>query len=197
MNLQETIEECIRWYPGIFPSRTYVLDHLFCVIENGYEWSDELVDVFAEHEKAERTVDNAVWAGEWERFAEVVGEKILSEPSMQDIFEKTKKDFKRKELESRKIHKEYKERASKDYPEDKFVTWYPICEYSGLVNFPDNIKSDWADGIRETAEKILATTEEEWKTSRMSVANHSWDEMLSHADYALIRLEELDEKSMG
>ena len=39
----------------------------------------------------------------------------------------------------------------------KYNIWYPACEqYSYLVNFPDDIQSDWLDAIVETANLILS-----------------------------------------
>lgn len=39
------VEDCIAKYPGLFPSRTDVLHHLFVVLGCGYEWQDgRLVD---------------------------------------------------------------------------------------------------------------------------------------------------------
>lgn len=46
---EELIAACIYWHPLIFPTRTEVLDHLFLVNGNGYEWNaaGQLCSVFA------------------------------------------------------------------------------------------------------------------------------------------------------
>lgn len=45
--LEELISRSLTDYPDLFPDRRYVLDHLFCVIGNGYEWCrGGLVDRF-------------------------------------------------------------------------------------------------------------------------------------------------------
>lgn len=38
MKLEETIQEMFDEYPDLFQERWQCLDHLFCVIGNGYEW---------------------------------------------------------------------------------------------------------------------------------------------------------------
>lgn len=37
-----------------------------------------------------------------------------------------------------------------------FNRWYPICQYSALMTFPDNIKSDWLNGVIEVCNLIIA-----------------------------------------
>lgn len=45
MKLEETIQEMFDNYPILFHNRIDCLNHLFCVIGNGYDWMDgELVD---------------------------------------------------------------------------------------------------------------------------------------------------------
>jgi hypothetical protein len=39
---------------------------------------------------------------------------------------------------------------------DRYNNWYPICQYSRCMTFPDNIKADWLDGIIETLQLVLA-----------------------------------------
>lgn len=44
------IRSCMLRYPQIFPTRTSVLEHAFCVVGNGMEWDETgcLVDIFPE-----------------------------------------------------------------------------------------------------------------------------------------------------
>lgn len=189
MNLQETIEDCIRWYPSLFDTRTSVLNHLFFVNGNGYDWIDgELVDIYEDENT--RTEEDAVWANGWERYKEGM-EEFIAEPVLANFFDNLKVFYKEKEEKYRKIRNEYKERASKDYTEEKFTRWYPVCKYAGIVTFPDDIKPDWAEGIKEVAQKILATTEEEWLEHGISYEDY-WYKMVDAANHALTRLEELD-----
>ena len=191
MKLQETIEESIKNYPALFPERVAVLDHLFCSYGNGYDWVDgELVNIFPE--EAVRDERDAVWEDQGKKFVDEMGEKA-NEPVLKEYIQETLEYFKHLSEEYRTIRNEYKKRADRHYSLGTYKEWCPMCEYSGLVNFPDDIKPDWAVGVKEVANKILALSEEEWNKSVYG----DWDEMQSHADYALIRLEELDAENYG
>jgi len=182
MKLQKTIEECIRDYPSLYPSRSAVLDHLFCSYGNGYDWvNGELVDIFEE----ERDENKALWIDslekaqkEFEDAETDIDRYIIG--SLVEMYEE-------KVAEHRVIREEYMERASKEYVEERYTRWCPMCKYSGLVNFPDDIKPDWAAGIKEAAYAILALPEEEWSMSKYG----NWESMLTYADQALTRLEEV------
>jgi hypothetical protein len=46
MTLKNNIRESLLYYPSLFANSLEVMNHLFCVIGNGYEWKDgELVEV--------------------------------------------------------------------------------------------------------------------------------------------------------
>lgn len=45
MTFEKTLQSMFDHYPGLFQERSDCLDHLFCVIGNGFEWvNGELVD---------------------------------------------------------------------------------------------------------------------------------------------------------
>lgn len=45
MRAEETLQMMADFYGDLFPTRKSALDHLFCVIGNGYKWIDgELID---------------------------------------------------------------------------------------------------------------------------------------------------------
>ena len=52
---EEFIRSSVYWYPLLFPNRTEVLDHMFLVNGNGFEWGDDgnLHSVFAHLEPGE------------------------------------------------------------------------------------------------------------------------------------------------
>lgn len=57
MNYRNTINTSLEYYPGIFPNRLYVDEHLFATPGNGFKWKKgELVDVF-EPDSDEYAVD--------------------------------------------------------------------------------------------------------------------------------------------
>lgn len=38
MTLEETIDNVLKEYYDLFPTKAHVLEHMYCVIGNGYEW---------------------------------------------------------------------------------------------------------------------------------------------------------------
>ena len=45
MRAEDTLQYMADFYSELFPTRKHALNHLFCVIGNGYKWIDgELVD---------------------------------------------------------------------------------------------------------------------------------------------------------
>ena len=45
MRAEEELQFMSDFYPDVFPTRKHCLNHLFCVIGNGYKWvNGELVD---------------------------------------------------------------------------------------------------------------------------------------------------------
>ncbi len=52
MRAEDTLQYMADFYPELFPTRKHALNHLFCVLGNGYEWiNGELVDDDNEYEK--------------------------------------------------------------------------------------------------------------------------------------------------
>jgi len=121
------IAQSIRKYPSLYRDVTYeksrlkVLDQLFFVIGNGYEWSPKgtLVEGFPEKKrpKVSRSLkfDDDYWT------------KPLFETSYLTDPEGFTHD----------VHARY--------------AWIPytICEYSAIVTIPDNVAIDWLKGAEE------------------------------------------------
>lgn len=133
MQAEDTLQMMLDFYPQIFPTRKHCLDHLFCVIGNGYCWKNgELVD--------ENTDENSIM----NRY--VLKRHIQhAKGENEDFFLKTKKEFeKNHELDSNfKI------------PFDYQFDWYPLSkEYSYLYNYPKDIKDDWRKILEETKELL-------------------------------------------
>ena len=61
MNVELTIQDMFDNYPGIFKERSDCLNHLFCVIGNGYDWyKGELVSVCEETDPPAKLIANLV-----------------------------------------------------------------------------------------------------------------------------------------
>lgn len=135
MRAEDTLQYMADFYPEIFPTRKHCLDHLFCVVGNGYEWvNGELVDDDSEYEK---------------RY-------ILREPIK-------KAEFKR-EANWYQMNKFYNNlyNALNDLGENRSIPmeynfeWYPLSKkYSALFTYPDNIKDDWKTLVEECKQMLL------------------------------------------
>ncbi len=132
---KETKRLSMKYYSDLFPKEKYYLEHLFFVLGNGYEWEGgELVD------RQERTEQDFI--EERKRFKE--WEKTLLKVP------KVSKAEMRKFIKSLTPGKPKKRRI------------YPLCQYSAIVNFPRNIKSDWL----VAAEKALEWSKNLKKTKK-------------------------------
>lgn len=130
MTLEETIQEMYNKYPILFQERRDCLNHLFCVIGNGYEWENgELISCDRKIYKYNSYKD------------EYEFDYIDNTPVKLKGGNKATQTI--KSIEYDMIYKDCK------------FEWYPICEYSKIVDFPSNIKQDWLDGINETRELLM------------------------------------------
>jgi hypothetical protein len=130
MKLEETIQQAFDYYPSLFQKRQQVLDQLFCVIGNGYDWKDgELILDIHCLEEEER-------APNWKPVLDNNGKAI-----------QRKKDKLTENLNKLKAEL-YGKKDLKPH-------WYPIIKnYSYICNYPKDIKPDWMAGIEET-KKLL------------------------------------------
>lgn len=126
MTLEQTIQHMFNKYPDLYQTRKDCLNHLFCVIGNGYEWfNGQLVN----RENCKIRVDT--------------GEII----SVDEPIVKLKGNNVAKQTELSYLYKSIYKYSSWE--------WYPTCEYSKINTYPDNIQEDWLLGIAETMVLIL------------------------------------------
>src|SRR5271157_370126 len=223
MNLREQIYYSCAAYSSIHPNRAAVLNHLFCVIGNGYEWhKGKLIaldgDMFTkngrplslkaainktfrnrrnrnefrkQHERKQKreaklalqhkkdcpTSENDALrcdCGASARIAEhnkfmasidATIEKVLAEMAKRSPEEKEAavkesaaalKHTKRMIADSARY--EYRIPADIDarVKDTNYDHWYPMCSYSKMVCFPDNVKPEWLNAIIETAQLVIA-----------------------------------------
>lgn len=156
----KTVESCILNYPKLFPNALYVYNHLFCVVGNGYNWvNGELVtnDTSLRY----TTVENAIMEylnhaliEQWNE--DGVAVRFLSS------FGKANDDISKyirhlngyvvKDVETILNYKKLAEDFSiieNTYIGDGFngFSFYPICEYSKIMQIPDDIKIDWLNAV--------------------------------------------------
>lgn len=131
----------ILTFPLLFPNRTAVLEHLFCVIGNGYEWSKDGTIVSNDpHEKELWDKEDELTRIEedLEAYGEVIQEALR--PVMMEDY--------RAELETI----EQVDQRVKEAP--PIVNIYPQSDYALLMNVPENVTPEWraaADEARELA----------------------------------------------
>lgn len=156
----ETVESCILNYPKLFPNALHVYNHLFCVIGNGYDWVDgELVT--NDTSMRYTTVENAIMGylnhaliEQWKE--DGVAVRFLSS------FGKANDDISKyirhlngyvvKDVETILNYKKLAEDFSiieNTYIGNGFnsFSFYPICEYSKIMQIPDDIKIDWLNAV--------------------------------------------------
>ena len=122
MKAENQLQYLMDFYGDLFYSRELCLDHLFCVIGNGFEWRDgELVDL-DEDERIER----------YELKEDIKHAEPTSSVREIGLMKETMLKYRTK---------------NKEEKEDK---WYPISEeYSYICNYPRDIKEDWLALIEE------------------------------------------------
>ena len=132
MRAEDTLQYMADFYPELFPTRKHCLDHLFCVIGNGYEWiNGELVDDDNKYEKRYK----------------------LRKPIK-------KAEFWREETWN-KMYEFYHELHNLDetqkIPMQYNFSWYPLSrKYSALFTYPEDIKDDWKELLEECKALLIA-----------------------------------------
>lgn len=124
MGAEDTLQYMADFYPDLFPTRKHALDHLFCLIGNGYEWvNGELVDnddIYTKRYKLRKPIKKAFF------------EKEYTWCNWHYIF------------------KEIANQSNKPMNPNYEFSWSEISkEYSYICNYPDNIKEDWLNLLKE------------------------------------------------
>ena len=132
MRAEDTLQYMADFYPDIFHTRKHALDHLFCVIGNGYEWvNGELVDNDNEYEKRYK---------------------------LRKQIKKAK--FKREEnwyQMNKFFYNLYGLDEKQKIPMQYTFEWYPLSKkYSALFTYPEDIKDDWKELLEECKSMLIA-----------------------------------------
>ena len=171
MNVELTIQEMFDNYPTLFKERADCLDHLFCVIGNGYEWvNGELTDGDSEvtqeyiNELTSRLVDGKAY--QYNKLSlRAESQHYENENIAKGWYEELHERYPDMDIEDmKKIRKKTIEKLPDDvyYKEpNRKKRWYfyvnipgheyiDFCEeFAFLFNYPDDIKPDWEDAIKE------------------------------------------------
>lgn len=168
MNYKKTVKQMLMMHSSITKSRLDADDHLFAVIGNGYEWENgELVanDIKSEISKMDiilkilkRDIKESYhsnyseselhfWCNKEDKHIENLSSKDIADfvsYVTDEIYRDVRNQIKSiKSVDS--IFDKY-EHIPLKYERGKWKI-YPICEYSKLVDFPNDIKPDWAEAM--------------------------------------------------
>lgn len=156
MTLKNTIARMITQYPMLFQDRVQCLDHLFCVIGNGYKWEKgQLVVPKYLREEEERIKSRKDDRPTDEQMIEM---QLQTQTPART---KTFPDYKLSSFTQYMLVSYFRQqRALKNVDQIAtagFHEWvspnyqfYPICEYSKFLNLPKNVQPDWLAGAEET-----------------------------------------------
>lgn len=177
MNVELTIQEMFDKYPILFKERADCLNHLFCVVGNGYEWSNgELVDNYRDLTDSyidrlrSRLVDGK--AHQYKKLSlraesQFYEDEKIAEGWYEHLAEKYP------DIDIRYLM-EATQRVIDTYPDDVYYRepvrmkrWsfyinipgyeriHFSTEFAFLFNYPDNITSDWKGAIDECKKLLI------------------------------------------
>lgn len=132
MRAEDTLQYMADFYPEIFPTRKHCLDHLFCVIGNGFKWvNGELVDNDDKYQKRYK----------------------LRKPIKKAEFLREENWYQMNEFYNGLHNLDEKQKIQMQYN----FEWYPLSKrYSALYTYPENIKDDWKELLEECRVALLA-----------------------------------------
>lgn len=144
-SLEFAVRVLLLAYPQLFPTRAHVINHLYFVNGNGYEWFEGRL-----HE------------GTDEKTAAVA--KMLLNGDPETWIQKYVEDHDRGRFSHlHKVEEELRELSRKfGLPEMApmvpieavSLSIYPVCEYACIANLPEDIRPDWLAGAEEALELI-------------------------------------------
>ena len=154
MKPERTLQRMYNEYPKLFPVRQRALDHLFCVVGNGYSWY-----------KGEIVSDNElfIWDNKIERFIIDPDYEMDEEPDIISTPPKTEeenmKDMKEWHMFLAEIrHSVHPESSIEEHYKDlenNFRKWYPLSKkYSLIYEVPDDVTPEWKALVEECKELL-------------------------------------------
>ena len=162
MKVELTIQEMFDNYPTLFKERADCLNHLFCVIGNGYDWvNGELIEGPEDYtEEEQREFETRLKDGKAFQYNKM---SLRAE-----VLEFYRRRMEKHPEEETPLDKKFNEEYFNSIPDDQYhkherrKRWYfyiniPGHEridyhynYSYLWNYPEDIKPDWLAAIEET-----------------------------------------------
>lgn len=154
MKPERTLQKMYDKYPDLFPVRQQALNHLFCVMGNGYSWyKGEVVsnrELFIWDNKLQRYIINPDYKFDEE------SDIISTPPKTEEENIKDIEEWRMSLAELRhRIHPEISiEEHYKDL-ENNFHKWYPLSkEHSLIYKVPDDVTPEWKALVEECKELL-------------------------------------------
>ena len=172
MTLELTIQYMFDTYPTLFKERADCLNHLFCVIGNGYGWQDgELCYGLRASAGEIEYLTSRLVDGKAHQYKKI---SLREEARLREEKQIAEGWYKRYPDEYAEHLKQVYAKTIANLPDDVFYyiperakRWYFYCEISGgacidfcedfayLFNYPDDIKPDWEAGIEECRQLLI------------------------------------------
>ena len=170
MKLKTLVKQLIMQCPGIFPNALAVYDHLFYVNGNGFSWKNGELHEIGFKTKTKEQCIQAVIDNYAERYEKRVQELnamkndgAIDEEEFNKFIELRKAGY-AKDVERETYIVEHAKELAEDFTLYNGFIFYPFCEgYSECSRIPDDIKSDWLEGINkynEIREKLIKENQE-------------------------------------
>lgn len=130
MKAEDTLQYMADFYSKLFPTRKHVLNQLFCVVGNGYDWvNGELVDD-----------DN----------------RYVKRYKLRKSIKKAEFRYEQDWLRFNKFYRKLYEDTNEKIPFEYDFKWCPLSKrYSYLFNYPDDIKDDWRALLEECKQLLI------------------------------------------
>jgi hypothetical protein len=141
-SVEQVFADCFAHWPTIYGTRVSVIEHLFFVIGNGYEWLDGAIvstgpeDYIEAQQRREYRKNNPD------------PEMIKRNKLFQDLLDKpdTSEEVKKICRDALGLLNEddIAEREGRPVPDDgELIVFYPVCNYSEIMRVPDDVRPDW------------------------------------------------------
>lgn len=154
MKPERTLQRMYDEYPNLYPIRQRALDHLFCVVGNGYSWY-----------KGEVVHDNDlfIWDNNIERSVIDPDYKIDEEPDIISTPPKNEEEYMKEKEEWHMLLAKMRNRYHPETPieehykilEHNFHKWYPLSkEYSLICTVPNDVTTEWKALVEECKELL-------------------------------------------
>ena len=134
-SVERMFADCYKHFPSLFRTRVDVLDHIFFVIGNGYEWLDgAIVCTTPEDFVALPKREKQPWPESFK--------KLLETGSPDE--DKGLKDTVRSLMTSLYGAEEEEEQEQRPLPDDGGArVFYPVCDFSEIMRVPDDVRPEW------------------------------------------------------